>query len=79
MGFKVVLNPGRIVFVQELLLIFVRYAKRTEHLKQLELIHDMCAEYSILFKINTVVCSANWHEDLSEMIETLDPVRWKVC
>ena len=73
------LNPGRIVFVQELLLIFARYAKRTEHLKQLELIHDMCAEYSILFKINTVVCSANWQEDLSEMIETLDPVRWKVC
>lgn len=55
-----------------------RYAKRTEHLKQLQLIHDMCAKYEILFKINTVVCSANWHEDLSEMIETLDPVRWKV-
>ena len=58
--------------------ILYRYAKRTEHLKQLQLIHDMCAKYDILFKINTVVCSANWHEDLSDMIETLDPVRWKV-
>ena len=55
-----------------------RYARRTEHLKQLQLIHDMCAEYSILFKINTVVCTANWEEDLSEMIETLNPMRWKV-
>lgn len=55
-----------------------RYAKRTEHIKQLRLIHDMCKKYEILFKINTVVCSANWHENLSEMIETLDPVRWKV-
>ena len=55
-----------------------RYAKRTEHLQQLRLIHDMCQKYEIKFKINTVVCSANWKEDLSEMIETLDPVRWKV-
>lgn len=55
-----------------------RYAKRTEHLQQLQLIHDMCEKYEILFKINTVVCSANWHEDLSEMIGTLGPVRWKV-
>ena len=47
-------------------------------MKQLQLMHDKCAEHEILFKINTVVCSANWQEDLSEMIETLDPVRWKV-
>ena len=47
-------------------------------MNQLRFIHDMCEKYDIMFKINTVVCSVNWQEDLSDMIETLDPVRWKV-
>ena len=55
-----------------------RYAKRTEHIRQLQLIHDKCKQHDIKFKINSVVCSANWKEDLSEMIQTLDPCRWKV-
>ena len=33
---------------------------------------------ALLLKINTVVCSANWHEDLSAVISELAPVRWKV-
>ena len=55
-----------------------RYAKRTDHLNQLRFIHDMCEKYDVMFKINTVVCSVNWRENLSDLIETLDPVRWKV-
>jgi len=33
---------------------------------------------ALMLKINTVVCSANWHEDLSAVISELAPVRWKV-
>lgn len=33
---------------------------------------------ALMLKINTVVCSANWHEDLSGVISELAPARWKV-
>lgn len=33
---------------------------------------------ALMLKINTVVCSANWHEDLSAVISELAPLRWKV-
>lgn len=33
---------------------------------------------SLMLKINTVVCSANWREDMSDVISDLAPVRWKV-
>jgi radical S-adenosyl methionine domain-containing protein 2 len=34
--------------------------------------------FGIRLKINTVVTRANWHEDLSELILMLQPLRWKV-
>jgi radical S-adenosyl methionine domain-containing protein 2 len=33
---------------------------------------------ALTLKINTVVCAANWHEDLSAVISELAPARWKV-
>lgn len=33
---------------------------------------------ALALKINTVVCSANWEQDLSPVIEKLAPQRWKV-
>lgn len=33
---------------------------------------------ALMLKINTVVCSANWREDLSPVIHELAPTRWKV-
>lgn len=33
---------------------------------------------ALMLKINTVVCSENWQEDLSAVISELEPARWKV-
>ena len=55
-----------------------RFANRTEHLKQLQSISHLCKSYHIKFKINTVVCSENWQEDMSELINIIKPARWKV-
>lgn len=38
----------------------------------------LCKDRNILFKINTVVNALNKHEDMSNFINELDPVRWKV-
>jgi radical S-adenosyl methionine domain-containing protein 2 len=37
-----------------------------------------CKEYGIKFKLNTVVNTHNWNEDMVAQIEKLDPFRWKV-
>jgi radical S-adenosyl methionine domain-containing protein 2 len=48
-----------------------------DQISQLYRIRDWCAQYGIKFKINTVVCSMNHHEDMNERITTLQPFRWK--
>ncbi|PYI02587.1 radical SAM enzyme [Aspergillus sclerotiicarbonarius CBS 121057] len=40
-------------------------------------IRDLCLEYGIKFKINTVVCRLNFQEDMNLFIEDLQPFRWK--
>ncbi len=35
-------------------------------------------EFGIPIKINSVVNSLNWYEDLSEFIQFINPIRWKV-
>jgi len=37
-----------------------------------------CRQFGIKFKVNTVVCSLNWDEDMTGLITKLDPFRWKV-
>ncbi|KAI8944308.1 hypothetical protein F4801DRAFT_585566 [Xylaria longipes] len=48
------------------------------NVKQLFNIRDWCKELGIKFKLNTVICTLNWEEDMVEIIRQLDPFRWKV-
>ncbi|KAI0432267.1 hypothetical protein F5Y09DRAFT_339772 [Xylaria sp. FL1042] len=48
------------------------------NVKQLFNIRDWCRELGIKFKLNTVICTHNWEEDMANMVETLKPFRWKV-
>ncbi|KAI0205651.1 hypothetical protein F4808DRAFT_409787 [Astrocystis sublimbata] len=47
------------------------------NVQQLFNIRDWCRELGIKFKLNTVICTHNWEEDMTEMIQQLDPFRWK--
>ena len=49
-----------------------------ENVQQLFRIRDWCRELGIKFKLNTVVCTLNWREDMAATVEELDPFRWKV-
>ncbi|EMC99544.1 hypothetical protein BAUCODRAFT_21327 [Baudoinia panamericana UAMH 10762] len=48
-----------------------------EHIRQLFRIRDWCRESSFKFKLNTVVCTLNWQDDMVEIVNELDPFRWK--
>jgi len=41
-------------------------------------IAEWCKKYKFKFKLNTVVNSHNWDEDMAAQIEKLAPFRWKV-
>ena len=49
-----------------------------DNVKKLFEIRELCKEYNIKFKLNTVVCSYNKDENMVENIKKLDPYRWKV-
>lgn len=51
---------------------------KKEHLKQLFKIREWCKDYNVLFKINSVINTFNYNEDMTEFIQELDPIRWKV-
>lgn len=38
---------------------------------------DLCRKYGVMFKVNTVVCHLNYHEDMNHNIKALAPFRWK--
>lgn len=48
------------------------------HVQQLLKIRNWCTKYDVLFKINTVINTYNYDEDMTEQIQELNPVRWKV-
>ncbi|KAI0865331.1 hypothetical protein F4860DRAFT_527013 [Xylaria cubensis] len=48
------------------------------NVEQLFKIRDWCRELGIKFKLNTVVCTHNWEEDMVDTVQRLDPFRWKV-
>ncbi|CAG9819031.1 unnamed protein product [Phaedon cochleariae] len=48
------------------------------HIKQLRKVRDWCQKYDVLFKINTVVNTYNYDEDMSRQIMEIKPIRWKV-
>ena len=56
-----------------------RYQPKLHHLGSLALVRDWCKKYHVAFKINTVVNTHNWEEDMRQEILDLNPVRWKVC
>ena len=45
--------------------------------EQLYQIAEWCREFGIMFKLNTVVCKLNVHEDMNRHISQLQPFRWK--
>lgn len=51
---------------------------KSSHLDHLQRVRQLCHKHSILFKLNTVVCTANMDEDMSVHIRKLNPYRWKV-
>ena len=48
------------------------------HLQNLENVSNICKEFNIRFKINSVINIWNWDEDMRENILQLNPMRWKV-
>ncbi|KAJ7180117.1 hypothetical protein C8R43DRAFT_870937 [Mycena crocata] len=49
-----------------------------ENVAQLFRIRAWCQVAGVKFKLNTVVCTYNWREDMAATVERLDPFRWKV-
>ncbi|KAF2639192.1 radical SAM enzyme, partial [Massarina eburnea CBS 473.64] len=49
-----------------------------DNVDQLFRIRGWCRELGIKFKLNTVVCSLNWDEDMLDIVTRLAPFRWKV-
>ena len=48
------------------------------HLNSLVWVRNWCNQYKVAFKINSVVNTYNWKEDMAEEIQELNPIRWKV-
>ncbi|XP_017330837.1 S-adenosylmethionine-dependent nucleotide dehydratase RSAD2 [Ictalurus punctatus] len=51
---------------------------RKSHIDNLYKVRNWCKEYRVAFKINSVINTFNVHEDMTEHIRGLNPVRWKV-
>ncbi|KAL8850847.1 MAG: hypothetical protein Q9221_004261 [Calogaya cf. arnoldii] len=47
------------------------------HLETFVKLSELCREYNVKFKVNTVVCRYNIDEDMNAMIEKVAPFRWK--
>jgi radical S-adenosyl methionine domain-containing protein 2 len=47
------------------------------NVQQLFQIKEWCEKYGIKFKLNTVVCRLNHHEDMNNIVFQLAPFRWK--
>lgn len=51
---------------------------KNKHVNRILQVREWCRQEDIIFKVNTVVCTLNWQEDMSREIQQLDPQRWKV-
>ncbi|TDZ62047.1 Radical S-adenosyl methionine domain-containing protein 2 [Colletotrichum trifolii] len=49
-----------------------------DHVAQVFRIAEWCRDYSVMFKLNTVVNIHNWDEDMTQQLAQLAPFRWKV-
>ena len=50
----------------------------SKHLKLTKEVWKDCQKYGIKMKLNTVVCSENINDDMSELVAELRPDRWKI-
>ena len=56
-----------------------RQHRHKDHVESLRQVCDWCKVYGVLFKMNTVVNAFNKDEDMSEAIDSLQPItRWKI-
>jgi radical S-adenosyl methionine domain-containing protein 2 len=52
--------------------------EKSNHVENVFQIKDWCLKYGIKFKINTVINSLNYKEDMRKELIELNPSRWKV-
>ena len=48
-----------------------------KHLEKFEQLSELCKEYGVMFKVNTVICKYNYEEDMNAEIQAINPARWK--
>ena len=48
-----------------------------DHLLKFRQLTRLCAEYGVMFKVNTIVNRYNWQEDMNAAIQAIGPKRWK--
>ena len=48
-----------------------------KHLQKFRHLAQLCEEYGVMFKVNTVVNRYNWQEDMNAAIRAIGPKRWK--
>lgn len=48
-----------------------------KHLQNFRKLAQLCEEYGVMFKVNTVVNRYNWQEDMNGAIRAIGPKRWK--
>lgn len=48
------------------------------HVKSVTTVSRLCQQYNIKFKLNTVINAYNYHEDMNDAIDILQPFRWKL-
>ncbi|XP_043926482.1 radical S-adenosyl methionine domain-containing protein 2 [Protopterus annectens] len=51
---------------------------KKNHIQKLHQVRQCCQDYRVAFKINSVINSYNIEEDMTEHIQALNPIRWKV-
>ena len=48
-----------------------------KHVQKFKQLAELCEEYGVMFKVNTVVNRYNWQEDMNAAIRAIGPKRWK--
>lgn len=51
---------------------------KSNHLENAIKVWDLCKEYNIRMKLNTVVCKINASDNMSALVLSLKPERWKI-
>lgn len=55
-----------------------RIKGKINHVQNIRFLVPLARKFNIKIKINTVVTTLNWHEDMRWLIKELNPQRWKV-